>query len=93
LYLSASLKEVVARVVLRLEAHLALPSLTQVCLHCLVLLSQSVVLQGLGLNLVLDEFLIMSTLDRTASVTELTVRVDLVGQTLQKVFLLHLLRV
>ena len=146
----SSLKEVVARLVLRLEAHLALPRLFQVLpknrkqqkwvnndchniwpkmeestptrrhsvtatepaffrqlraggvgwrqfimkvygslLHDLVLLHQSGVLKRLRLNLVLDEFLVLSTLHLAACLTHLPLRVDLVGQVhLQELLLL-----
>mmetsp|Transcript_20328 Transcript_20328/g.27484 ORF Transcript_20328/g.27484 Transcript_20328/m.27484 type:complete len:376 (-) Transcript_20328:1275-2402(-) len=86
-----SLEEIVAGLVLRLEAHLALPSLAQVLLHLLVFLKQSVVLEGLRLDLVLDEFLVLSALHLAASLAQLTLRVDLVGQVhLQEVLLLLL---
>ena len=104
--LVSSLEEIVARFVVSLEAHLALPGLPQVLpidlkkdgrkkcdivgvkmistdrylLHNLVFLEHGLVLQDLCLDLVLDELLVLSTLNLTAGFAQLTVVVDLVGQ-------------
>lgn len=65
---------------LRLEAHLALPGFPQVLLHNLVLLEHGLVFEDLCLDLMLDEFLVLRTLNLTTGLAELAVVVDLVGQ-------------
>lgn len=78
---------------LGLEAHLAFPCLLQVLLHNLVFLEQSLVLEALRLDLVLDEFLILLALHLTASIAQLSLSVDLVRQVHLQVLLLLLLTI
>ena len=75
---------------IRVEKEDQMKSTDRYLLHNLVFLEHGLVFQDLCLDLMLDEFLVLSTLYLTASLAKLTVSGDLVGQVHPKEVLLLL---